>query len=227
MEWFSQLPINWGVSPSLPYPAYWASTWPLCRVSIQACPNKLAWRFTQHNGQGLDHFVRWCRSFALTGLLGALPNILGKHLSIMLGGCPSLPLTGLVGALPNITGKGLIILLGGVQACPNGLAWCLTQHWHGLDRSVGWVSKLVLTGLVGTLLNILGKGLIILLGSVQACPNGLAWCLTQNIQQGLDHFVGWMSKLALMGLLGALSNILGKGLMIMLGASTSIPSTFT
>jgi hypothetical protein len=87
------------------------------------------------------------------------------------------------------------------------------------------MSKLALTGFVGTLPNIMGKGLIISLGSVQACPNGLAWCLTQHIQQGLDHSVGWMSKLALMGLLGAVSNILGKGLMIMLGASTSLPST--
>jgi hypothetical protein len=49
----SQLPIMWGVSPSLPYPTYWASTWPLCWASVQACPNRLAWRFTQQMGKGL------------------------------------------------------------------------------------------------------------------------------------------------------------------------------
>jgi hypothetical protein len=149
------------------------------------CPNRLAWCLTQHIGEALDHHVGWMSKLA--------PNGLGWRYT-------------------QHNGQGLIILLGGVQAWPKGLAWCLTQHWQGLDHSVGWVSKLALTGLVGTLPNIMGKGLIILLGSVQACPNRLTWCLTQHIWQGLDHSVGWISKLALMGLLGAFSDIFGKGL---------------
>ncbi len=180
------------------------------------CPNRLAWCLTQHIGEALDHHVGWVSKLA--------PNGLGWRYT-------------------QHNGQGLIILLGGVQAWPNGLAWCLTQHWQGLDHSVGWVSKLALMGLVGTLPNRMGKGLFILLGSVQACPNGLAWCLTQtysarawsfcwvdvqacpnglawcllgHIGKGLDDFVGCIN-------LAPYINIMCKGLMILLGASPSLP----
>jgi hypothetical protein len=48
---------------------------------------------------------------------------------------------------------------------------CLTQHiGQALDHYVGRVSKLALTDLLGALPSIMGKGLIILLGGVQALP---------------------------------------------------------
>jgi hypothetical protein len=64
---------------------------------------------------------------------------------------------------------GMVSQLPNYMRCVTKL--CLTQHiGQALDHYVGRVSKLALTDLLGALPSIMGKGLIILLGGVQALP---------------------------------------------------------
>jgi hypothetical protein len=62
----------------------WSHNCPFSRVCHQAC-------LTQHIGQALDHYVGRVSKLALTNLLGALPNIMGKGLIILLVGVQALP----------------------------------------------------------------------------------------------------------------------------------------
>jgi hypothetical protein len=73
------------------------------------------------------------------------------------------------------------------------------------------MSKLALTGLLGALSNILGKGLMIMLGASTSLPS----TLHKHNVQGLDDSVGRITKLALICSPNALPNIMGKGLIIL------------
>jgi hypothetical protein len=66
-------------------------------------------------------------------------------------------------------------------------------------------------GLLGALSNILGKGLMIMLGASTNLPS----TLHKHNVQGLDDSVGRITKLALMCSPNALPNIMGKGLIIL------------